>query len=110
MQQTQTLTRPAPAIAGEIVRFRLSGDLPPYAIVENLNATASASIRWQQSSSGSDGSFTDIVDTHATIGPKSSNGQSIVASQPYIRLFGSGNVDLLITLVRQFNGDVSDLN
>ena len=69
----------APAIAAVVLHFRNKGNLAAYVVVENLDAAASAAIRYQESDDAS--SWTDISNTTATVNPGESNGQ-IVLSAP----------------------------
>jgi hypothetical protein len=96
----------APAIATRIIEFRNDGNLPAYVVVENLDGSASCPIEYQES----DGSgWSTIAGTPATINPGHSDGQIVVATQRDIALFAGGDVDLLVTVLRQEDGKPYDL-
>lgn len=96
----------APSIAGRVIEFRNEGNLPAYVVVENLDGSSSAAIKYQES----DGSgWTDIPGTNATINPGASDGQILSgATQRDIALFAGGNVKLLIHVIRQSDGELYD--
>lgn len=97
----------APALATRVVTFHNNGDLPPYCVVENLDATASAAIRYQESDDGA--SWTDVAGTTATVNPGTSNGQIVVSAKRLIALHAGGNVKLAFAGVRQVDGSPTDL-
>lgn len=96
----------APAVAARVIEFRNEGNLPAYVVVENLDGSVSATIKYQES----DGSgWTDIPGTNAVINPGQSDGQIISgATQRDIALFAGGNVKLLVHVVRQTDGELYD--
>jgi len=97
----------APAIAAVAVQFINSGDLSPYIVVENLNALASAAIRYQESDDGQN--WTDIANTTATVNPGDSNGQIVASARARIALHAGGNVKLSVAIIRQVNGAPANL-
>lgn len=97
----------APAIAGVVMRFPNSGSLSPYLVVENLDALASAAIRYQESDDGQN--WTDIANTTATVNPGESNGQIVTSARARIALHAGGNVKLSVAVIRQINGAPTDL-
>lgn len=106
MLDVKSGTVAAPAVAGRILEFRNEGNLPPIVIVENLDGSASASIKYQESDGSS---WSDIPGTPATINPHQSDAQMITgATQRDIALFAGGNVKLLIHVIRQADGELYD--
>jgi len=100
--KTETGQYDAPAIAGIVLTFANSGNLAPYAVLENLDALASAAIRYQESDDGQN--WTDIANTTATINPGESNGQVVTSARARIALHAGGNVKLSVAVIRQVNG------
>jgi len=92
----------APAIAARVVGFAASGDLPPYCVVENLDPTSSAPIKYQETDNGT--TFFDIPNTNANVNPGESNGQIVSASRAFIALHVGGNLKIQFTVVRQVDG------
>ena len=92
----------APAIADVVMQFTNSGDLAPYLVVENLDALASAAIRYQESDDGQ--TWTDIANTTATVNPGASNGQIVTSARARIALHAGGNVKMSVSVIRQING------
>jgi len=107
MLALKTVIYTAPAIADRVVEFRNNGDLSPYCVVENLDAVASAAIRFQESDDGS--TWTDIPNTTKTINPGASDGQIVTSSRARIALHAGGNVQVSFGLVRQVDGAPVDL-
>jgi len=107
MLDLKSTTKDAPAIAGRIIEFRNDGNLPPIVVVENLDGSASAAIKFQES----DGSgWTDVPGTSRTINPNQSDAQIVSgATQRDIALHAGGNVKLLVHVIRQEDGELSDL-
>jgi hypothetical protein len=97
----------APAIAAVVLYFRNKGNLSPYLVVENLDALASAAIRFQESDDAQN--WTDIPNTTATVNPGESNGQVVQSARTFIALHAGGNVKLSVGLVQQVNGSPVNL-
>lgn len=101
----------APAIGERIVEFLNNGSNPPIAIVENGSPAvggATASVRFQESDNGSD--WTDIADTVASIPPGGKNVvRSLVSQRARLALYASGNVPLLVTVIRTVDGSPENL-
>jgi hypothetical protein len=107
MFDLKSTTQDAPAVATQIITFRNDGNLPPVVIVENLDGSASAAIKYQERDSGA---WADIAGTNATINPGTSNAQIISgATLREIALHAGGNVKLLVHVGRQEDGEASDL-
>ena len=109
MRSTKTAVYTAPAIGSRIVEFFNAIDAPPICTVENLDALASASIRYQESDTGDPTSWVDIPNTPATIDPGKANVQEVSTSRARIALHATGNVRILFTLDRQANGSPNNL-
>ena len=107
MLSNKTSVYDAPAVADEVVVFANQGALPPYVLVQNLDALASSAIKYQESNDKS--TWSDIAATNATVNPGDSNGQQVVTSMAFIRLFAGGNVKLLVSVQRAVNGSPLDL-
>lgn len=97
----------APAIAAAVLYFRNKGNLAPYLVIENLDGSASAAIRYQESDDAQN--WTDIANTTATVNPGESNGQVVTSARTYIALHAGGNVKLSVSLVQQVNGSPVNL-
>lgn len=107
MNDQKCTTIDAPALATQVITFRNDGNLPPIVIVENLDALASAAIKYQERDSGA---WADIAGTPATILPGESDAQMLsTATLREIALHAGGNVKLLVTVIRQEDGEVADL-
>ena len=102
MLSTKSAVYLAPSQAARIFEMLNSIDLPPYIVVENIDAVASAPLHYQESDDGS--TWATIAGTPATVNPGQSNGQIVVTSRRLIALFAGGNVKLLVSPVRQVNG------
>lgn len=107
MRSTKTAVYTAPSIGARIVEFFNSADEAPVCTVENLDALASASIRYQESDDGT--TWTDIANTSATVDPMKSDTQEVASSRSRIALFATGNVRLMFTAARQVNGSPTHL-
>ncbi|HUU94945.1 MAG TPA: hypothetical protein VM487_04330 [Phycisphaerae bacterium] len=107
MLQLKTADYNAPAIAAAILYFRNKGNLAPLVVVENLDASASAAIRYQESDDAQN--WTDISNTTATVNPGESNGQVVTSARSFIALHAGGNVKLSVGLVQQINGAPTNL-
>jgi hypothetical protein len=96
----------APAVADRVITFRNEGDLAPVVIVENLDGSASASVKMQES----DGSgWSDIAGTPATINPGQSYAWMLsTATLRDIAIHAGGNLKLLVHVIRQADGELSD--
>lgn len=97
----------APAVGTQIVVWRDDGSIPSIVVVENLDGSASAAIKYQEN----DGSgWVDLFGTPQTINPGKSNAQILsMATERDLALYASGNVALLFTLIRQNDGQLADL-
>jgi len=104
---TKSAVYQAPAIAQRVVEFANAGDLPSYCVVENLDPSASAPIRYQESDDGT--TWTDIAGTTATVNPGESDGRQVVASRARIALHAGGNVKLKFSVTRQVDGSPVNL-
>ena len=104
---TQTVYYDVPAIGAIISEFRNNGSNPPVVVVENLSPNATASIRFQESDNGQD--WTDIADTVASIPPGKNVVRTLVSLRARLAIFGSGNVPVLVTLIRTVDGSPADL-
>ncbi len=107
MLGVKTVTYSAPAIAARVAEFTNNGDLAPYCVVENLDGTASAAIRYQESDDGN--TWTDIAGTTRTVNPGKSDGQLVVSTKRLIALHAGGNVRISLGLIRQVDGAPTDL-
>ena len=107
MLKLETGAYNAPAIATVVMQFINSGDLAPYMVVENLDALASAAIRYQESDDGQN--WTDIANTTATVNPGASNGQLVASARARIALHAGGNIKMSVSIVRQINGAPTNL-
>ena len=96
----------APAVADRVVQFRNDGNLPPIVVVENLDAVASAAVKYQEF----DGtSWSDIAGTTVTVDPGESDAQILSgATGRSIALNAGGNVKLLFHVGRQADGELDD--
>lgn len=107
MNDQKCTTIDAPSVASQVITFRNDGDMPPVVIVENLDGVASAAIKFQERDSGA---WVDITGTSTTVNPGNSNIQLLAtATLREIALHAGGNVKLLVTVIRQEDGEVSDL-
>jgi|GEM_PF-1912549 len=97
----------APASAAIVVEFRNDGNLNPYVVVENKDGVNSIAAKYQESDDGV--TWTDIAGTNVNIGPGDADGQVVVSSRARIALHAGGNADLLFSLIRQVNGDPTDM-
>jgi len=103
----KTTTIDAPSVATQVITFRNDGNLPPIVLVENLDDSASAAIKYQERDSGA---WLDVAGTTATVLPEASNAQMLSgATLREIALHAGGNLKLLVTVIRQEDGEVADL-
>jgi hypothetical protein len=107
VRSTKAAVYTAPAIAARIVEFANNGDIPPYCVVENIDALASAAIRYQESDDGSN--WTDIPNTVATVNPGTINAQVVTTTRSRIALHAGGNVKVTFTVERHVNGAPNNL-
>ena len=107
MQSVKHGVYTAPAIATRVVEMFNTLDLPPYCVIENTDAVASAAIKYQESDDGQN--WTDIAGTPATVNPGQANGQIVVTSRRLVALHAGGNVKLLVSVTRQINGAPTSL-
>lgn len=107
MQSTQTAVYLAPAVANQVVEFHRPADLPPYVVVENLDAGVSVPIKFQESDDGT--SWTDIAGTNSTVGPSDSVGAVVVATRARIALHAGGNAQIQVSVHRTVNGAPTNL-
>lgn len=107
----KTVSYDAPAVGARISEFLNNGSNPPIVIVENnspLVGGATASIRFQESDNGSD--WTDIADTVASIPPGGKNAvRTLVSNRARLAIFASGNVPLLVSVLRTIDGSPANL-
>jgi len=108
MISTKTVVLTAPPTAERILEFFNDGSVAPTVIVENLDDTASAAIKYQESNDGQN--WSDVPNSTATVNPGDSFSLAVVASQARIALHAGGNVSLLISVVRQVNSGGAPLN
>jgi len=107
MNDVKTTTIDAPSVATQVITFRNDGNLPAIVLVENLDGSASAAIKYQERDSGA---WSDISGTNATINPGTSDVQILSgATLREIALHAGGNLKLLVTVLRQEDGEVADL-
>lgn len=102
MLSTKSAVYDAPAIADRVVEFSNSGNLPPYCVVENLSATSSASVKYQESDDGV--TWTDIPGAVATVNPGESDGRQVTSARAKIALHVGGNLKVQFSVVRQVDG------
>lgn len=107
MHSTKTAVYTAPAVAARVVEFYNSADLPPYVVVENLDAGVSVPIKFQESDDGTN--WTDIAGTTKTVGPSQSVSTEVVTSKARIALHAGGNASILVTVGRTVNGAPTNL-
>lgn len=107
MNDQKCTTIDAPSVATQVIKFRNDGNLPPVVIVENLDGSASAAIKYQERDSGA---WLDVAGTTATILPGESNAQMLSgATLREVALHAGGNLKLLVTVIRQEDGETADL-
>lgn len=107
MNDQKCTTIDAPSVATQVITFRNDGNLPPVVIVENLDGSASAAIKYQERDSGA---WLDVAGTTATILPGESNAQMLSgATLREVALHAGGNLKLLVTVIRQEDGETADL-
>lgn len=107
MLSTKSAVYDAPAIAARVLEFQNNGNLPPYCVVENLDASSSAPIKYQESDDGT--TWTDIASTTASINPGESDGQRVTSARSRIALHAGGNLKLLVSVSRQVDGAPTNL-
>jgi len=106
MLDSKSGTIDAPGVAARVIQFRNDGNLSPIVIVENLDGSSSADIKYQEF----DGSaWSDLVGTNVTVNPGTSNAQILSgATERTCALFAGGNVKLMFHLIRQADGELDD--
>jgi len=97
----------APSVAARIFEFRNDGDTPPHVTVENLDAVASAAVKYQESDDGT--TWTDIAGSPVTIPPGDADAQSVVSLKSRIACHAGGNVKVSVSVKRQANGAPTNL-
>ena len=110
MLDLKTVGYDAPAIGARIAEFLNNGSNPPLVVVENrspVSGGATASIRFQESDDGS--TWTDVPDTVVSVAPGTVEQKVITSSRSRLALFASGNVPLLVSVLRTVDGSPTNL-
>lgn len=97
----------APAVAAIVVEFRNDGNLNPYCVVENKDVANSIALKYQESDDGI--TWTDIAGTTTSVLPNDADGQVVTSAKSRTAVHAGGNADFLFSLVKQANGDPTDL-
>jgi|SRR3990172_4126659 len=105
MLQTNSIVVLAPGIGTRVLQF-MNSVLPPQVIVENKSSDFSAMIEYEESDDMA--TWATLVGTSKSIQPLGADGQIVLSNKRYLALFAQGNVNLHVTVLRQY-GDMQDL-
>ena len=108
MISTHSQSLDAPGIGDRILQIFNNTSIPPYCVVENKDASLSASIEYMESDDGT--TWATIVGTSKSIPPGQSDGQVVLTNKRLIALFAQGNVLLDVHVVRFNNGPVTRID